>query len=83
MGMIRLGKIRLGDVRYNAQMGAFEARVDIERDGTTYRYPCQVPGPLDMDAGWVSQNLTKHALRQSDSGQFEFRQSVMPNPICQ
>lgn len=78
-----MGMIRLGDVRYNAQMGAFEARVDVERDGTTYRYPCQVSGPLDMDSNLVSQNLTKHALRQSDSGRFAFRQSVMPDPICQ
>ena len=70
-----MGMIRLGDVRYNAQAGAFEARVDVERDGKTYRYPCQVPGPLDMDAGWVSQNLTKHALRQSDSGQSDLGQS--------
>lgn len=78
-----MGMIRLGDVRYNAQAGAFEARVDVEREGTTYRYPCQVAGPLDMDSNLVSQSLTKHALRQSDSGRFEFRQSVLPIPICQ
>ncbi|PHP27489.1 orotidine 5'-phosphate decarboxylase [Limimaricola cinnabarinus] len=60
--------IRLGDVRYNAQLGAFEARVDVDRNGTTYRYPCQVAGPIDMDAGHVRASLTRHAMRMSDSG---------------
>jgi hypothetical protein len=60
--------IKLGDIRYNAQSSAFEARVDVERGGTVYRYPCQVPGPVDMDAEHVRSKLESHALRQSDTG---------------
>ena len=62
-----MGMIRLGDVRYNAQVGEFEARVDVERGGKTFRYPCRVPGPFDMNASWVTVALTRHALNQSDS----------------
>ena len=62
-----MGMIRLGDVRYNAQIGAFEARVDVERGGRMFRYPCLVPGPVDMNSAWVTAALTRHALRQSDS----------------
>ena len=60
-------KIKLGDVKYNAQRSAFEARVDIERGGTTFRYPCEVAGPMNMDIQRVKSGLTRHALRQSDS----------------
>jgi hypothetical protein len=62
-----MGMIRLGDVRYNAQTESFEARVDVERGGKTFRYPCHVPGPIDMDTRWVTAALTRHALNQSDS----------------
>ena len=60
--------INLGDVRYNAQAGAFEARVDIQRNGATFRYPCQVAGPVTMDMETVRSGLARHALRMSDSG---------------
>jgi hypothetical protein len=59
--------INLGDVRYNAQAGAFEARVDIVRGNTTFRYPCQVAGPITMDPGQVTAGLRRKALRMSDS----------------
>jgi len=61
-------QINLGDIRYNATAGAFEARVDIERGGTTYRYPCQVSGPMTMDMDRIRSGLKNHALRMSDSG---------------
>ncbi|MBU0780723.1 MULTISPECIES: orotidine 5'-phosphate decarboxylase [Loktanella] len=61
-------QINLGDVRYNATAGAFEARVDIQRAGRTFRYPCMVAGPLNMDMDRVRTGLAKHALRMSDSG---------------
>ncbi len=61
-------QIKLGDVRYNPQCGAFEARVDVLRDGTTYRYPCQTPGPIDMAFDAIASGLTRHAMRMSDSG---------------
>lgn len=60
--------ISLGDVRYNAQDGAFEARVDIRRGGTTFRYPCAVPGPMTMDMAAVRDGLAHAALRMSDTG---------------
>lgn len=60
--------IHLGDVRYNAAAGTFEARVDIRRNNTTFRYPCAIAGPLSMDIQHVREGLTRHALRMSDSG---------------
>ncbi len=65
-----MNRIRLGEVRYNPQMGAFEARVDVEREGVLYRYPCQVAGPVDMDKSYVRARLEKHAMMQSDTGGF-------------
>ena len=61
-------RIELGDVRYNAKHGAFEARVDIHRDGNVFRYPCEVKGPLNMDIDRVRQHRTQRALNMSDSG---------------
>lgn len=60
-------QINLGDVRYNAQSGAFEARVDIARGGTTFRYPCSFAGPMTMDMGQVRAGLRRSALRMSDT----------------
>lgn len=61
-------QIKLGDVRYNPQSGAFEARVDVLRNGKTYRYPCQTAGPIDMAFDAIASGLTQHAMRMSDSG---------------
>lgn len=61
-------KIELGNVRYNAKDGAFEARVDVHRNGSTFRYPCDVKGPLDMDISRVRSQLAQRALLMSDSG---------------
>lgn len=60
-------KVRLKDVHYNARDRAFEARVDIKRGNTTYRYPCRVAGPITMDAGAVRAGLFAKALSMSDS----------------
>lgn len=59
--------IRFGEIVYNPAAGAFEARVDIQRGGTTFRYPCQVHGPLTMERGQVRHRLAAHAQRMSDS----------------
>lgn len=59
--------IRLGAVHYDAQKGMYEARVDVRRGERTYRYPCQVTAPADMDSGWIASRLTQQALRQSDT----------------
>ena len=61
-------RIKMGDVHYNAGAGAFEARVDIHRDGRTFRYPCQVPGPVTMDLMDVRKRLARTAIGMSDSG---------------
>jgi len=63
-----MSNIHLGDVRYNAQSAAFEARVDIVSGGATYRYPCQVRGPLTMDMTRVRAGLERHAMHQSVRG---------------
>ena len=60
-------RIQLGDVRYNAKQGAFEARVDIHRDGQVFRYPCEVKAPLNMDIDRVRQHLTQRAMNMSDT----------------
>ena len=59
---------RLVSVRYDAALGAFEARVDVERDGRTFRYPTRVEAPESSPRDWVERTLTDRALRMSDSG---------------
>ncbi|WP_323035317.1 orotidine 5'-phosphate decarboxylase [Pararhodobacter sp.] len=44
-------------LKYDAAAGAFEARVDIERDGRTFRYPCLVRGPQTMDPRMVRESV--------------------------
>ena len=58
---------RVGSVRYDTAQGAFEARVDVERDGRTFRYPCRVEAPESAPRDWIEAALTRHALRMSDS----------------
>ncbi len=62
-------KVRFKDVHYNAQRGAFEARVDIVRGAQTFRYPCSVAGPITMDPDTVRAGLYSKALKMSDSRQ--------------
>jgi len=59
--------IKMGEVRYNAQIGAFEARVDIERNAVTFRYPCQLTAPISTDVEHVKLGLVRHALKMSDT----------------
>ena len=37
--------MRINNLRYNARVGAFEASVDIMREGRTFRYPCELQAP--------------------------------------
>lgn len=60
-------KIRLHQITYDARRGAYLARVDVERDGRVFRYPCEVRAPQGMDPAWVMNALTRHALSQSDT----------------
>ena len=63
-----MSDIRLHNVHYNPKAAAFEARVDINRGNTTYRYPCYIPGPMTMDMQQVCDRLTQQALGMSDTG---------------
>ena len=64
---------RLVSVRYDSAKGAFEARVDVERDGRTFRYPCRIEAPATAPQEWIEEALTRRALRQSDSGRLQAR----------
>ena len=59
--------MRINHLRYNARLGKFEASVDIQRDGRTYRYPCEVSGPQSMDPATVTASLAQRALNMSDT----------------
>jgi hypothetical protein len=59
--------ITIGAIRYNAINQAYEARVDVTRHGTTFRYPCQMTGPADLEPSIVASELTHQAMRMSDS----------------
>lgn len=63
-----MAQMTLTNITFNARSGMYEARVDVERDGTTYRYPCAVPGTLVTDKDRVRENLMEQAARMSDSG---------------
>jgi len=59
--------VTLGAIRYNVQKGMFEARVDVRRGDRTFRYPCQISAPIDVDSGWIASKLAQQALSQSDT----------------
>lgn len=59
--------IRPGSLRYDAASGFFEARVDVQRNGRTYRYPARVAAPQGADMAWVAAALARNALGMSDS----------------
>ena len=62
-------QIRINTVHYNEALQAYEARIDVIREGAVFRYPCQLPGPVDMSLEHVAACLTHQALRMSDSAQ--------------
>ena len=57
----------INNLRYNARADAFEASVDIQRGGRTFRYPCELQAPRSMDLATVTSGLAAHALRMSDT----------------
>lgn len=59
--------MRINNLRYNARVGAFEASVDIMREGRTYRYPCELQAPQTMDPASVTAGLAARALHMSDT----------------
>lgn len=62
-----MAQMTLTKITFNAASGMYEGRVDVERDGTTFRYPCAVPGTLVSDKDRVRQHLIEQAARMSDS----------------
>ena len=62
-----MSDIRFGRISYNAARQTYEARVDVLRGGRTFRYPCEVPGPLDMDEGVIRHALASQAQAMSDT----------------
>lgn len=60
-----MAQIALGDIRYNPVTGAYEARVDIDRKGRTYRYPCSVTGSLMMEEDAVRRGLARQAIQMA------------------
>ncbi|SLN36424.1 hypothetical protein [Pseudooctadecabacter jejudonensis] len=60
-----MSRIAVGDICYNPTNGAFEARVDIDREGRTYRYPCSIPGTLMMDDATIRRSLTQQAQKMA------------------
>lgn len=60
-------QVRHDTPRYNKAAGVFEARVDVTRNGATFRYPVQVAAPFDADPVWLSQALIRRALGLSDT----------------
>lgn len=61
-----MSDISVGNVRYNPTTGAYEARVDIDRKGRTYRYPCSIPGTLMMSPSAVTRGLAKQAKQMAN-----------------
>ncbi len=60
--------VSLGDVRYNATACAFEACADVQSGTQTFRYPCEVVGPMTMDMKRVRAGLEQQARRMSVRG---------------
>lgn len=59
--------MRINNLRYNASAGAFQASVDIQRGGRTFRYPCELHAPQTMDTASVTAGLAARAMRMSDT----------------
>lgn len=57
--------ISLGNISYNPTAGAYEARVDINRKGRMYRYPCSINGSLMMDESAVRRGLEHQAMKMA------------------
>lgn len=55
------------NLRYNADKGVYKASVDIERFGRTFRYPCEIAGPHDLDTSVVVKRMHTRALQMSDT----------------
>ena len=56
-------KLGFDDVRYNPELSAFEALVQIREEGEVYSYPVHVLAPLHAEFNVIANGLTDKALR--------------------
>lgn len=54
-------------IRYDAAQGAYDGRVDLSRNGRTYRYPTRIEVPESTPRDEVEAALIQRALRMSDT----------------
>ena len=60
-------EVAVRKVWYNSAQSAFEGRIDISRNGHTFRYPCAVQGPLTLPDQVVRARMKEQAQRMTDS----------------
>ncbi len=60
---MRIEKLKFDDIRYNPELCAFEAKVQIDEDGERYVYPVYKMAPLYADFAFVARGLTEKALQ--------------------
>lgn len=56
-------KLGFDDVRYNPELSAFEALVQIREEGEIYSYPVHMLAPLHAEFNIIARGLTDKALR--------------------
>lgn len=59
--------VEVNCIWYNPAESAFEGRIDIHRDGRSFRYPCLVRGPMNMSPTEVRHRMEHQAKRMSDT----------------
>ena len=63
-----MSHMTMNQFSYNATSGMFEARIDVQRGGVTFRYPCAVAGPVTMEPATARSRLMQQARRMSENG---------------
>lgn len=59
--------IEITKLWYNPSAAAFEGRIDIQRGGKSFRYPCAIEGKMDMDPTEVRSRMMDRAMQMSDT----------------
>jgi hypothetical protein len=68
--------LRISDVRYNPERGAFEALVTVHDGQTVFRYPAHVTAPLHAGFALISRGLVEQATAQHRSARPGLRMRV-------
>ena len=71
--------LNLGKIRYNPELGAFEALVRIFDAGEVYAYPVYLRAPLNAEFDVIARGLTQKARRAHRSPATDLR-LVQPRP---